>query len=1121
MKRKRLIMSIIYVSLICLQCMVNAAFAAIPEPESVIYGEVFNTYQLSKVPVTQGNVQWTIRKKGGEQQLQYETRVKCLKCSAIDNGACTQCDKYSYVLTVPQETAVEFLSPMTEDAIQLTHDSIQYDHVTVEVDGNSAKMVIRSQFGNTKPEEKQGKFILASQNRRSHYYRIDLEVVMASNDTDADGLPDFWEEQFQLDANTASDAEIDSDNDGWNNLEEFMNGTNPLAGNQIPALLSDELMMFEGGKSLFMLNIADSDTSAQDLEIKLIYIPDSIRLIFHGASEPYSHGHILCVDDKITWQHLNQGNVLLENIKITDIPPRIHCELIDNDHDPVSSIITLKPFSPTVTDGTDALLWADAFHASQKESLIRLKDRSGNENHADYYQAVGPNDFTPEDIVLTPSPSLNNQKTIEMNGYLQLPYAATVFPEGNVTIMSVFRTHADRPQILVSGPYFELGITGSDQMNANALYIATESQKLYTNQAVNNDWLLASAQINNLQARIELNGLWSAGPSAQMESSKPGTDPIIGGRITWEMDYSEMSWKDTISQHFEGRLAEILVFDRPLKAMEKWRIQAYMYAKWFGYAVCDNTNASKDMVIGAISGHQANTIREYKHDADLAFLDYLDAMYEDTNVLETLQAFEAFLPDNWQWQQIPPTEAEAVAALDSIYYRYERDFVQKFNSDLSYVLIGGMGNDRLYGGYEDDILIGGLGEDTLIGGGGKDIFVVSSGDTIVDFNIKDNDILYIDHLLTPEKNLPLNRYIHFEIINDTEMAVAHTQLLIDSNGDGSGFTDASILLQNTVLQSTIDISRLWASGNIHTGNIRPDLSVSIVSKKQIMTEVTGDPASFVINFSTAYLPQSLMVPLELSGDAELINDYTLEVPVWNEQTGQYERKVLHRSIIPVCLKPGDTQMVVKVFPLMDNTGEPIETVVVALQTNPDFYELTEMKELSLQIEDGLDILTISSRHELAKEGDALGGIFDIVRKGSLDRKQVVHLMVQGTAENGRDFPFIQSQLTIPEGADRAEINILPYDDRVPEPDEFVELILADGAYVVDDHFSATVRLVDRSAEVVMGDIDGSGGVTLVDIIWALKVLAGKVPGNVYGESSLNGTNIELRDVLYMMKMFGR
>lgn len=46
-------------------------------------------------------------------------------------------------------------------------------------------------------------------------------------DTDKDGMPDAWEKEHNLDAASAEDGSLDSDGDGYTNVEEYLNGTNP------------------------------------------------------------------------------------------------------------------------------------------------------------------------------------------------------------------------------------------------------------------------------------------------------------------------------------------------------------------------------------------------------------------------------------------------------------------------------------------------------------------------------------------------------------------------------------------------------------------------------------------------------------------------------------------------------------------------------------------------------------------------------------------------------------------------------------------------------------------------------------------------------------------------------
>ncbi|HDM25190.1 MAG TPA: hypothetical protein ENG24_01150 [Thermoplasmatales archaeon] len=52
-------------------------------------------------------------------------------------------------------------------------------------------------------------------------------VTYSVNDTDSDGMPDKWEINYKLDPTDPNDASSDPDNDGYTNVEEYLNGTNP------------------------------------------------------------------------------------------------------------------------------------------------------------------------------------------------------------------------------------------------------------------------------------------------------------------------------------------------------------------------------------------------------------------------------------------------------------------------------------------------------------------------------------------------------------------------------------------------------------------------------------------------------------------------------------------------------------------------------------------------------------------------------------------------------------------------------------------------------------------------------------------------------------------------------
>ena len=54
-----------------------------------------------------------------------------------------------------------------------------------------------------------------------------LQTAEAPQDSDNDGMPDEWELKFKLTPKDATDAAKDTDKDGYTNVEEYLNGTDP------------------------------------------------------------------------------------------------------------------------------------------------------------------------------------------------------------------------------------------------------------------------------------------------------------------------------------------------------------------------------------------------------------------------------------------------------------------------------------------------------------------------------------------------------------------------------------------------------------------------------------------------------------------------------------------------------------------------------------------------------------------------------------------------------------------------------------------------------------------------------------------------------------------------------
>jgi len=70
--------------------------------------------------------------------------------------------------------------------------------------------------------------------RNNGIYDTDTCTVYVCADSDKDDLPDGWETVNFLDPNNPNDADTDLDGDGYNNLSEYLHGTDPNDGNEVP-----------------------------------------------------------------------------------------------------------------------------------------------------------------------------------------------------------------------------------------------------------------------------------------------------------------------------------------------------------------------------------------------------------------------------------------------------------------------------------------------------------------------------------------------------------------------------------------------------------------------------------------------------------------------------------------------------------------------------------------------------------------------------------------------------------------------------------------------------------------------------------------------------------------------
>jgi hypothetical protein len=179
----------------------TAVRGGIPEPDLVWYGRVMGVSGGNPVRLTAGTMVWRVEPLLGGAALELTTTLTNIN------------DQFSYVLRVPCESP-EPGGGVSDGVVVLSNPAVTYSRVTVTLNGQPVRL-----SGPT------GQFAPGLADR-GRIERIDLETAGALPDSDGDGLPDAWEQQY-FGSPTGANPEEDSDGDGATNREEFLAGTNP------------------------------------------------------------------------------------------------------------------------------------------------------------------------------------------------------------------------------------------------------------------------------------------------------------------------------------------------------------------------------------------------------------------------------------------------------------------------------------------------------------------------------------------------------------------------------------------------------------------------------------------------------------------------------------------------------------------------------------------------------------------------------------------------------------------------------------------------------------------------------------------------------------------------------
>lgn len=298
-----------------------ASAAGISEPATTFYGKVLGTADLQPFLITEGRLTWVIRRAdGGDVTL-------TASLGAYNDGV------FSYRLDVPH-AALSLGQTASSGNVPLELTEQTHQHLSVTLDG--APVALLGPAGST---------FTTAQLLRSSTFRLDLGVARRAEDSDGDGLPDWWEDLYGLDKQ-ANDANQTFGIGGLTAAQSYEQGLDPNADHTAPTLKTAETVVYAGGSTALILEVADLDTAASNLVFTVTGLP------FGTAALLSPEGTLVPLEPGATFTQAAalQGRLVYLHAAAVADPGVITLMLSDGQHEAVEASVRLLLYEPALNE---------------------------------------------------------------------------------------------------------------------------------------------------------------------------------------------------------------------------------------------------------------------------------------------------------------------------------------------------------------------------------------------------------------------------------------------------------------------------------------------------------------------------------------------------------------------------------------------------------------------------------------------------------------------------------------------------------------------------------------------------------------------------------------------------
>lgn len=330
---------------------VASAQSFIGEPETLVYGRILNRANPNAEQlITGGQLLWTIQKPDGT------TIVLSGEVDKLGGG------NYSYLLRIPHQAVMLGQQPQP-GTLPLGIVPTAASHMTITLDDAVAEIM--------PPATSR---LDLDQILRATTWRMDLQISTAAEDTDGDGMADWWEDLHGLDKQNANDALTDLNGNGISNYAEFLAGNDPAQDSRLPMLLTREIIAYAASTSIVVLETADSDSAPPQLVYTLRSVPEGGRLMLRNTSPlPQQTAAELVAGSMFTQADVNSGRLVFVH---TPGGTPAYFEVAVRDEDPAhpesSGSVMVRMFDPA-----PGMAAANANEGMRMEAL-RLASENGH-----------------------------------------------------------------------------------------------------------------------------------------------------------------------------------------------------------------------------------------------------------------------------------------------------------------------------------------------------------------------------------------------------------------------------------------------------------------------------------------------------------------------------------------------------------------------------------------------------------------------------------------------------------------------------------------------------------------------------------------------------------------------